>query len=99
MLLAISSEREGGITILEDSALSNDNLVGYSGITLGEAEMISRGFFVCAWEIVSECEELSVFFFLYNLSYAAHATCDQLESRAHSIEEIRTVNCLPQTQI
>lgn len=27
-------------------------------------------------------------FFVCNLSYAAHATHDQLESRAHSIEEI-----------
>lgn len=36
-------------------------------------------------KIFNGCEELPVF---CNLSYAAHVTRDQLEGRAHSIEEI-----------
>lgn len=40
---------------------------------------------MCVMKIFNGCEELSIF---YNLSYAAHVTRDQLESGAHSIEEI-----------
>ena len=47
--------------------------------------MISGGYLCVFLKIFNECEELSIF---CNLSYAAHATRDQLESRAHSIEEI-----------
>lgn len=40
---------------------------------------------MCVVKIFNGYEELSI---SCNLSYAAHVTRDQLESRAHSIEEI-----------
>lgn len=87
VVLAISLEQEGQKRVLEVSAfqLKSYTLLRWVGKhDLWKSRDDFRRIFVCIVKIFNGCEELS----FCNLSYAAHVTRDQLESRAHSIEEI-----------